>query len=328
MNEIQHSIDWLQYSADWPIAVREWPVNPEEEVNIIRTAIPHLHIQGLPPQRAKGDKAIGMRGYSRTFDMVYCTAHVHPEHRSEKIGVRFDGGCMGAWRDYGQTEERLIKFVNDIRATCSRVDIAFDLFDFGIDPLRLYDFWKRGKWSTRARSCRPFTEGIMGEDGQVREASTLYIGSRTSETMVRIYEKGKQLRVDRDWTRVEIELKGDKAQMAISEMNRLGIDVVGKQILRDFINMPYKFFKALTTGKSVALPKIGAKKTDRQIWLENIIIPLLREEMSNEWGELGDDGSVNEKSMMLHAAIESLVRDNWHARSQYIRDKYYPGLRS
>lgn len=57
-----------------------------------------------------------------------------------------------------------------------------------------------------------------------RDGRTLYIGSRQSVVFLRVYEKGKQLGKDPDWTRVEFEIKpnsrqkGMLATMAPTEM--------------------------------------------------------------------------------------------------------------
>lgn len=312
MAEIKHSIDWLQYSCDWPNEVRDWPLQPEEQIIVARTAIPHLAVNGLPPQRST--KITGMEGYNKSYNMLYCTVHVAPNNRGQKMGVRFDGSHMGVWRDLGGTDARLVAFVKDIRGSASRIDIAFDLLGYGVNPLRVYEDWKKGKWTSRARTVQPLTKGVMGADGVVTEASTIYIGSRSSQIMVRMYEKGKQMGLPDDWLRVEIELKGDKAQCAIEDMVRLGIPEVGRQILREFIDMKYKFWRDLTQGKSVELSSVGRKRTDREAWVHNVIIPMLSEMIDEEWG--------GEGSCMTLQAVEAVMRAGWHKRAMYLREQH------
>jgi len=311
MPHITHCIDWLQYSLDWPATIAEWPIDDKEELAIVRTCIPHFHVSGLPPERAKDNHAQGMQGWTRFYDMLWATVGVNPQYKSQKIGVRMTGGDMGAYRDLGGTEARLVQFVNRNRATTSRVDIAFDLFDYGIDVLKMYDDWKRGRLEVRARTARPVTEGVMTDAGVV-EASSVYFGSRTSETMLRVYEKGKETGTGIDWVRVELELKGDRAIAVMRDCERLGVGPVGAQLLRDYVKKcPYKFWKELVKGDSVELTTAGRKKTERQIWLENTIFPLIQAEVEAEW-DSGEFTGITER-------LEAIIRGNWQRRAIEIK---------
>jgi len=86
MTNITHCIDWMQYSLDWPKSVIDWPIDPKEEVSIARTCIPHFHVSGLPPERAKDNHAQGMSGYTKFYDMLWATVAVNPQYKSQKIG--------------------------------------------------------------------------------------------------------------------------------------------------------------------------------------------------------------------------------------------------
>lgn len=312
---ITYNIDTLTYTVAWPDYVWEWPVERYEALTICRTAIPYLHISGEPYQRPNGDFPGGMQGYSRTYDFGYASAHVDPNRREMKIGVRMGGQELGVWRDLGGDDKRLIGFLKGSKAQTTRIDIAFDLFDYGIDVKRLYDDWKAGKIDGRFRKAKPLSEGEKGADGKVSEATTVYFGSRTSELMVRFYEKGKEQHTDLDWVRVELEIKGEKAVCAVEDCARLGVDVVGKQLLRDFFTkMPYKFWRELLSGEAVALTSVGRKVTEREAWIRNIVIPVLREEIEKEWSGMVETGMTRE--------IEALIREHWHTRMIAIRKQY------
>ena len=315
MKDIKHSIDWLNYSIDWPSSVMEWPLNNEaEELSIIRSCIPYRHVTGLPPARSKANSAQGMHGYTKFFDMLWAVVGVHPNFKSQKIGVRMTGGDCQAYRDLGGSDCKMVEFVNHANAMTSRVDIAFDLFDYGINVPRLYDDWKSGKLKCRARTARPLTEGVM-VDGVVTEATTVYFGSRESELMARVYEKGKQTATGLDWTRFEVEIKGDRAIRTMKDCERFGVDVVGKQVLREYFPvMPYRFWKSLTAGPSTALTGGERKKTERQIWLENIVFPMLRDEISSEW-DSGQFTGITE-------ALEGIIRGNWQRRAIEIKKSF------
>lgn len=315
MGEIRHSIDWLQYTLAWPDSVQEWPIDNDEELAIFRTCVPMLQVEGLPPFRKEKNKALGMGGFTKTYNMLWCTAHVDPKRRHQKIGVRFTGANMEAYRNLGGTDLRLIEFIKHNNGKPTRIDIAFDMFNFGIDPLVVYRDWMAGKVKTRARTVKPFTKSVRAGDGTITSASTLYIGSRTSPVMVRIYEKGKETGTGLDWQRIELEIKDDKAAAVMNDIVRFGIEKVGTTLLAEAMpTMPYKFWRELMKGGSVALEAVGRKKTARQVWIENVILPMLQDELNAEW-EADEPTGVTQ-------ALEACIRTNWQRRAIELRRQF------
>lgn len=315
MGEIRHSIDWLQYTLAWPDGVATWPIDDGEELAIFRTCVPMLDVSGMPPFRKEKSKAFGMGGYTKTYNMLWCTAHVDPKRRTQKLGVRFTGANMTTYRDLGGTDIRLMEFIKHNNGKPTRIDIAFDLFGFGIDPLTIYNDWLSGKIKTRARTVKPLTKSVRNPDGSVTSASTLYIGSRTSEVMIRIYEKGKQTGTGLDWQRIEIEVKADKAPAVLNDICQHGLDKVGRSLLAQAMpTMPYKFWRELMKGGSIALESVGRKKTSRQVWLEDIVLPLIEHELNAEWEA--------DEPLGLASAVEAILRKNWQRRAIELRRQY------
>lgn len=315
MTDIRHSIDWFQYSVKWPDAIWEWPLERSEAYPIVKTTIPFIDTSGWKPEEGNEHRVLPMAGYPVTFDLLYASAHVDPNRPEQKIGVRMSGQNMGAYRDLGGTEGRLLEFYSKVGGKCSRIDIAFDLLDYGIDILRIYKDWETGKVKSNARTVQPFTKATRNTDGTISKASTLYFGSRESEMFVRIYEKGKQLNTDLDWVRVELEIKGDKASAVCEDIARMGVAAVGKQLLRGYFSkVPYKFWSDLVYGESVELTPVGRKMTAHDAWLLNVIIPMLREDIRKEWEGEADRGITRE--------IEALIRENWTRRMMCIREQY------
>lgn len=313
---IQHSLDWLQYSVNWPDVLERWPIDDTAAIAVARTAIPHLHVQAIDMTQQDSNRVFGMQGYLLTYNFQYATVHIHPEIRNQKMGVRMTGDNLRLWRELGGTNEKLAGAYRGLKANASRVDIAFDLFDWNIDINRIFLDWKAGKVTTRARKVSPYTEARKDDNGVISEGTTLYFGSRTSQIMLRLYDKGKQMKVGKDWKRLEIEVKGERAHTTMQDIYAHGLQSVGVEILRDYADMPYKFWRKLMECKSVELQQIGRKETDTLLWLENVVIPLLEREMTEQW----DTAS----GMHLQAAIEAIVSKNWRTRAAYIRDKYYP----
>lgn len=313
---IEYSIDWLQYAVDWPSDVWVWPLDKAEENVIARTCAPNVKLSGSVYTRPADSPEPGrMTGYPKRYDLGYCTVHVDPNRKEQKIGVRFTGDDMRAYRACGGTEARLLDFIRGVRGKVSRIDLAIDFKGYAIDVLRIYDDWLAGKVSTRARRIRPLSDATKNKDGSISVASTLYFGSRTSAVMVRIYEKGKQLGTGEDWVRVELEVKDDRAEAIAQDCARLDPGTVAVNLLRDYIpDMPYKFWRQLEKLPRVPLTPITRKQTERQAWLFNVVLPLLQAEINDEWNAAEFTG--------ITEAIEALVRKQWTTRANGVRQQY------
>lgn len=315
MTEIKHSIDWFQYSVKWPDAIWQWPLERSEAYPIVKTAVPFIDASGWKPEGDDEHRILPMAGYPSTYDLLYASAHVDPNRPEQKIGVRMTGSNIGAYRSLGGTEGRLLAFYDKVGGKASRIDLAFDLFGYKVDLMRVYKDWKDGKVKSTCRTVQPFTKATRDNAGKVTEATTLYFGSRTSELMVRMYDKGAEQNVDLDWLRVELEIKGDKAPVVATDCGRLGVAAVGKALLRAFITKaPYKFWRELIEGESVELTPVERKMTAHDAWLLNVILPMIQQDIRQEWEGDHDRGITRN--------VEALIRENWTRRMMCLRDQY------
>lgn len=107
-------------------------------------------------------------------------------------------------------------------AKITRLDIAFDSFDgaYTVDDVR--GCLLRGQFGGTARH-------ITGFVGFTREApgQTLYIGSPKSDARIRIYDKASEQGISPeqregycDWTRFELQLRGDVAKVAYAQLRK------------------------------------------------------------------------------------------------------------
>jgi len=315
MAEIRCGLDWFQVSASWPTVIKDWPALRQAAEAVLRSTIPYIDTLGWTPERVKDYRVLPMAGYPNTYDMLYASCHVDPNRREQKIGVRYTSQNLNAYRALGGTEGRLIEFYHDLGAKASRIDIAFDLFDYGIDPIKLYQDWEKGKVETRARTASPLRKVAKVKGQTVAIGATAYFGGRESDEYWRIYHKGLEQVVDSDWVRFEVELKGDRVVAAQEDIYKHGIEAVGKQLLRDqFTKMPYRFWKDLTEGKSVPLTPVGRKQTAHDAWLLNVIIPMIQDDMQSEWEGTEDRG--------ITRSVEALMREHWTRRKMRIREQY------
>jgi len=104
----------------------------------------------------------------------------------------------------------VIKSVVDNGLNVTRIDVSIDIHDSECKVTQFYDEYRAGH--TGRKYVTSLVEGTTG--------ATFYIGSRTSEKMVRIYDKAAEQGKEGDWIRFELECKGDTARSAIKSLYR------------------------------------------------------------------------------------------------------------
>lgn len=121
----------------------------------------------------------------------------------------------------------LIKRLNQEEVKSTRIDIAIDDIKGDIIDLKKikYDIKHANvvsKWKTSLEKVqRSMKDGsIIGDSMQ--------IGSRSSETMLRFYNKSLEQKEEGNWSRMELEVKGDKA---FNLQKILTVDNVGSLVV-------------------------------------------------------------------------------------------------
>lgn len=99
-------------------------------------------------------------------------------------------------KTYEKVHLSVLKMLKD--AHCTRIDIAFDVFDVDMS-----------NWKWIDQKGRPSN---IWYDGKCKR-ETVYIGGKDSDLRLRIYDKAKeQKEKDREWWRVEVQLRGELAE--------------------------------------------------------------------------------------------------------------------
>lgn len=149
-------------------------------------------------------------------------------------------------------------------ANITRIDIAIDAYR----PLLLgsMKLWlDRGDAETRARDWNLI---------QGRKGTTLYVGSRTSEKFLRIYDKAAEQGTDGPWYRIELECKGDFARGIAQHVDANGYDYYG-DIIKGFCDFPeYVSWQEILTSPTLleGIPK-PEKQRDTFSWLMKSVAP-------------------------------------------------------
>lgn len=140
-------------------------------------------------------------------------APVNAKDGAEYCSLRFSGECLHAIGMDALVEFYTALCVDNIRFNCTRLDVAFDTQSFTVAQVE--ESRSAGLLTCKASTFRP----IRDYQGNELRGHTLYFGSRQSSAMLRVYYKtdGHSFG-DQPFTRVEMELKGERATFGLLEL--------------------------------------------------------------------------------------------------------------
>ena len=169
--------------------------------------------------------------------------------------------------------DKLIANLVGAQARFARIDLAIDVVgDVRANIPELHKRFLDGQCATKSRKISIVQSGADGH--------TMYVGGRTSERFIRIYNKAAERRANgeqsnADWIRIELELKGARANMCAKSIaspdNSVG-DVIAAHI-KDFIDFEAPWWGEATSGKSVEIQQSARKLTDTETWLLEQVAP-------------------------------------------------------
>ena len=115
------------------------------------------------------------------------------------------------WSEYLSTAEN-----------CSRLDIAVDADFTPVNPSLASQLYRQVIHRRPRNGRPPKSSVIFNSDG----GSTLYVGSRSSDLLLRIYDKGRETdtRPAGAWWRFELEVKGDTALPVARQLQPVASD--------------------------------------------------------------------------------------------------------
>lgn len=170
-----------------------------------------MHLLGFPLDLNFTD-IHGMYGYA---NRKYSEGiSVHYERDDGTCWLEMSGKGCRAWEQFKGEAFEWIDFFHYVLAipelkNITRLDVAYDDFDGLLDiEVMTRDFLARNyvsklKWWKCELSC---------------EGTTLYHGSPKSDVRIRIYDKGREQGVDYQWTRIEFQLRDDRARCFMTQL--------------------------------------------------------------------------------------------------------------
>lgn len=222
---------------------------------------------------------------------------------NENMGIH----VIATGRGCRQLEERtsLILLLNKLKVLKSqvtRIDLALD--DYGGDKIKIKNIISDANRGNLVSKWKTFT--IIQEKeikNQKKLGNTIYFGSRKSDIMLRIYDKGlEQGILGSKWTRLELEIKKEKAKV-LQEIIAEDIGFYISRILNQYIRFLEKrsdknksrwptaiyWQEILNTTEKLKLSRVKEEKTidDVKFWIEKQIAPSLALIMLADEGDYG-----------------------------------------
>lgn len=148
----------------------------------------------------------------------------------------------------------------------TRLDIAVDVID-GIETVgEIAEAWKELHGELKPYSSKHDVR---------RNGEMFTIGSRQSNRYLRIYDKAKEQNVNMRWLRCELELKGEIAAkvMDVAEDNPAQLAALALPLLGLPNSELAQVLEEVSGGESSPAVKIPRVKTNRDLWICNLVIP-------------------------------------------------------
>lgn len=192
------------------------------------------------------------------------------------------GSALAGLCTDGLSVATLLKNVDAHGARTARLDLAIDALDSALDIPALKTAFDAGASETMSRKCSLI---LSGTDGYC-----LYIGSRTSDRFLRIYNKAAEIKArgiapqGNDWIRVELELKGFFAHSAVE---RIILDRAVARTASAYVSAFIHFafdarWTAMLGSVREALPRSSRKLTNTRAWLLQVCAAALARQLRAE----------------------------------------------
>jgi hypothetical protein len=277
-NDPAVSIDWLQYSVPWPDGIHEWPDHGFMESELLKKALPPHDKLVLT-----GDILMPLRGYDNGMSGSFGRVFWHSKNRMQHIGVIFTGDDMRAAVNVLLPHTQMLSWVLAKAKKIARMDVAVDIFDPRADPVDILRLWKMGHVGTRARTVTETTSYTTSPAGEVVPASTVYVGKRDGERMLRVYDKGIQTGSDKPWVRAELQARDDYALALARAIQAGGLSNAGRSAIRAYCNVPkLTWWQLAMEGPATDIPYAQNHEGNTEKWIMTVALPAIRREAERQ----------------------------------------------
>lgn len=191
----------------------------------------------------------GSRGYKTVYmGLDAIRVYTDPSDETKRYTIEVPGEALEKYVSWQNLQDLFLELTFcKIRWKVSRLDLAFDMQEKSeLTPTRLNNYLRDGgtlRCPAERKTIMFITPTYTETEGA--NGSTLYIGSRTSERFIRIYDR-------RGFTRVEMETKKRKSDHIARELFKRPLDEwteIAKSFLLDYIDFSdHDYWKQFTDG--------------------------------------------------------------------------------
>jgi DNA relaxase NicK len=211
----------------------------------------------------------GRNGYTKTFTSETGAMLLSGGNVNMGTHIILTGSSLETIRNNGNVDSELCRLVLALSGKAARLDLAIDIVRGSLTVQDCEDAWMSREMVTPAKSSTRITSFPRG-------GNTLYIGSRSSERMLRIYDKAvEQDIVDQGaWLRLELEIKKLRARATLGAIGTTPqTRWVINRAFRDFCDWDNSEFRTATDDNFAEIATIPRKMPNLLHWLQTQVAP-------------------------------------------------------
>jgi len=269
----------------------------------------------LPALNAQTDyEYVGMGLYGYRQKWLGRNGAIVMKNGSAGMGVHcvLSGSVLADYRAINISDKKLAQYIGKHDAKVTRVDIALDIFDGNITPRGIMAAYRLGDAIMPVKSAS-MIEGMASLDSDKKLAATAYFGSRTSDRMLRVYNKGIEQKTDENWIRFELELKKLRAQACIEKIqdDYLEIRPLINAEMAAFVNWKNRTWQRVIRDKHGEIINTKRKPHSTYRWLLETVVSAMARYIVNNPNEnvIGEFMTALEREIKL---LKSMGRDNYN----------------
>lgn len=233
-----------------------------------------------------------VHGYNRARSTaLLCRVQWHTDRTEMGVHCTYSGQCLNIHVVNGIAKDRVLKYHVARGNRFTRIDVAIDVRDSNLNIRTLAAQLKRNTAQTRLKTWNL----IDGSTGQ-----TLYLGSRQSEQFLRIYDKGREQQDGSNWKRIELELKGSRAEMFASESAGRSEQETARATraaVKHLVDFRGSTWAEIVGDMAIGIAKAKEGQTDTVAWLLSSVAPAMGKYIAKH-----GDNELTEKFLTVVAA--------------------------
>jgi len=253
--KLRYSLDWLRFSVSDVAAAEQF--------------IDTLYTDGEDWER---ESIQCLPHYTDAFRFQHGRVDWHERRLEQRVLITMTGADLAGYISTGEDARTLLSAALAARGSkITRLDFAADYMDAPGTPESIKAAHDAGELQTSARHVTVVTSHIDGEQSGI----TVYIGSRQSGRMLRVYDKAKERGLNGVlWTRCELEAKHPMSGVIARAMVRHGVVRGGKLAMSEFASGGPAWYQDLIGGDETGyIEKAGRKVTDWEKWVRKVVVP-------------------------------------------------------